>query len=143
MVRSKQRYVVARVDWGSQGRLVDPSLGASHFVSALKELLAVHFGDLGVAVSLQSLAVKYWNSLTGVLLVRIERASHRLLLIALACTQTLKIKGEQRSCRMLVLHVGGTIRSCKQKLIEKRTKGLSDDQGIDSLLEALDSMEGI
>ncbi len=70
-VRFKNRYLLVEVIW-KDGR-ADDSLTEPILQSVLRESLAVNFGDYGLGLALQSLQVKYFNSLTNVLIVRCDR----------------------------------------------------------------------
>lgn len=71
MVRFKNRYPLAEVIW-KDGR-ADDGLTEAILLGALRESLAINFGDSGVGLALQSLQVKYFNPLTNLLILRCGR----------------------------------------------------------------------
>jgi ribonuclease P/MRP protein subunit POP5 len=103
-------------------RTVDPSLQAYTVQSAVRDALRDSFGDLTAGRCMQSLTVRYLNSLTNAAIIRVARADHRALAAAL-CFVT-AIKGKSTALR--TVHIGGTIRSCQKAALKLQRKRMAE-----------------
>lgn len=89
------------------------------YVTVRNALHTAH-GDFGAALVKKSLNVKYLNSSTGVVVIRVRRGCQDLVLTTLPFIKS--IRGTQASFR--TLHLSGTIRSCQKFLIRYHTQQL-------------------
>ena len=108
MVRFKNRYLLAEL-WWHDGR-VDDSLNDAVLLGLLRQSVALNFGDVSAGAALSSIALKYWNPVTGLAIVRCGRDLHREVWASMSLMR--EIKG--RSVLVRVLHNGGTLRSSQE-----------------------------
>ncbi len=99
-MRFKHRYFLCEVKYFDD--MVDQSVTSSMLFRALQGVVEQHYGDYG-AGSLQGFSVKYYNPLTGLLIVRSNRDNYRVMWNALTMLSSLK----QRLCTITVVHIGG------------------------------------
>ena len=121
MVRFKNRYLLARVEFSD--KKVDESLSPRDIFFALKASISYNYGDFGQGLLGNGLQVKYYNGITGQLIVRCARENHRLVWFALSSVTRLR----SRLATISVLHVGGSLRTCQRAAI-KYNKALISDQ---------------
>ena len=77
-------------------------------LAALRESLALHYGDAALGAALASLQVKYFNPRTGLAVVRCGREECASVQACVArCTS---VKG--RKAKLSVLRRSGTLRAC-------------------------------
>lgn len=107
MVRLKNRYVV--VAFRSHSETTSKT-----FLQAIRESVQELFGDVGYGKMLYSLAVKYWSPLGNLAILRVSRSQLRPLL---GCMAILPAKFAFKT-DVQVIHVGGTIRTCKKFLLK-------------------------
>ena len=131
MVRIKHRYVVCQCRWKDRAVAKD-SFTQSVLVEQLRTSILNNFGDFhfGRVVSSGSLLVKYFNPLTGVLLLRCFREDARR--VGFALSTILIVDGER--CTIETIHVGGTIRSCLTTLLKYHEKESASEKRKISLL---------
>lgn len=72
-----------------------------------------HFGEWGLARVLQSLQVRYLNSLTNLAIIRVARADSRTMAALLGFFSAMK----QKQLILRTVHLGGTIRSCQKRAV--------------------------
>jgi len=82
--------------------------------TAIRDALHKAHGDLGMAVVKKSLNVKYMNSQTGIILIRVARGSQHYLQTTLPFIKS--IEGAAVSFKSL--HMAGSIRLCQKFLIK-------------------------
>ena len=113
MVRVKWRYVLTRIVTGPH--LYEESLEISEkaVINSVKASFERLHGAAGLALIVGGLKVKYINTKSLVVLMRVYRASCQQLLQALALVT--RISGE--NVFFSTLHVSGTIRSCYKFLL--------------------------
>lgn len=112
MVRFKNRYLLGHVEFGDNA--VDESISQRDIFFALKASIQYNFGLFGEGLLGNGLQVKYYNGITGQLIVRCARDTHRLVWSAL--TSITKLRSRQAT--VSVLHVGGSLRTCQQAAIK-------------------------
>ncbi|GJQ15764.1 hypothetical protein GpartN1_g7555.t1 [Galdieria partita] len=85
------------------------------FLQAVRDCIQEWCGDVGYGKILYSLAVKYWSSLGSFAIVRVSRSQLKPVLGCLAI-----LSGQlDRKMDFTVVHVGGTLRTCKKFLLKK------------------------
>ncbi|XP_077995236.1 ribonuclease P/MRP protein subunit POP5-like [Glandiceps talaboti] len=112
MVRFKNRYILCELVMESD-RLVYP-IEQKDIYFAVKQAIERCHGDYGAGVTQGGLSVKYLNTYTKTVLIRVRRDHHKLLWSALPFIKSI---GKQQVF-LHSLHIGGTIRSC-QKFLTK------------------------
>lgn len=112
-MRFKNRYLLAELAW-EDGR-VDEALSARELGSALGRAVLEAFGEHGYGMVQSSLQVKYLNSRTGLFIVRVARG-HQDKLTG-ACFYLTELR--RRAVAVRSVHLGGTIRSCKIRALER------------------------
>ncbi|KAG2487526.1 hypothetical protein HYH03_013807 [Edaphochlamys debaryana] len=112
MVRLKNRYLLVEVAW-RDGK-VDDSFGDTALLQAIREGVAVNFGDFGAGTNLASLAVRYYSPYTETAIVRCATAELERIMTSLALTTELK----QRGAQLRVLQVAGTLAGVKRAALE-------------------------
>jgi len=103
-------------------RAVDPALQSITLQHALREALRDNFGDLVAGRTMQSLQVRYLNSLTNTAIVRVARDDHRALGATLCFLTALRA----RPCILRTVHVGGTIRCCQKAAVRLQRKRMDE-----------------
>ncbi len=111
-MRFKHRYFLYHLHF-DDGK-TDSSLQSGYLYKVIKDAVHANFGEYGLGNSLQGLQVKYYNSATNLLIVRAARSEYRLVEASITFIQTLK----NRDVNFLLLHIGGSIRSCQKAAIE-------------------------
>ncbi|KAM9330833.1 ribonuclease P/MRP protein subunit POP5 [Gastrophryne carolinensis] len=91
----------------------------------VREAVARLHGDFGAAAMIVSLAVKYLNAYTGIILLRCRKDFHKLLWSSLQFITSLEDRGQRYPCSINTLHVGGTIRTCQKFLIKYNRQQLN------------------
>ncbi|MCJ1470598.1 hypothetical protein MMC07_009244 [Pseudocyphellaria aurata] len=89
---------------------------------AIREQIAVLYGDYGVGVTASSLNVKYLSAATSTAIVRCSRAHYRLVWAALSFMTHLPSSSSStstRSCVFRVVRVSGTIKKCEEEAIRR------------------------
>ncbi len=136
MVRFKNRYLVAEMlpvdertgvaEYAGEG---GPKMNAAAVAGHLRQGIAANFGQLGVALTSQSLSVKYCNSNTGLVIVRAPRdhvhmvwASITLLTtlpppLSVQLAETSAPAASAKKAIWSVIHSAGTIRSAQKQAI--------------------------
>ena len=115
MVRFKNRYLLAQMRW-HDGR-VDDTLSDTVLLGRLRQGVALNFGDVSAGAALASMAVRYFNPVTGLAIVRCGRDMHR----EVWATMTLMREVKGRSLAVRVLHNGSTLRSSQQAALTHST----------------------
>lgn len=109
MVRFKNRYLLCEVRYGDER--CDSGYTYKDLYDLMRDSVALNFGDLGAGRLSISLGVKYWNAITGLVVVRIAREDLRTLWAAVSLITQIK----SRKARIQVLHCAGTIRKCEER----------------------------
>eukprot|EP00053_Salpingoeca_punica_P002095 m.36179 g.36179 ORF g.36179 m.36179 type:complete len:158 (+) comp11385_c0_seq1:140-613(+) len=117
MVRFKNRYLLVEVRFEDLGPL---TLNERQFSQTIKDAVASAHGDFGIGSLKASLAVKYFNAITGIAIIRCNRDYFQMLWSAVALVNAI----QKRTCLIQTLHVGGTIRSCQKMLVQHNYKQL-------------------
>jgi ribonuclease P/MRP protein subunit POP5 len=122
MVRIKNRYLLVECVWGP---LRDMSMvevpTSSHFYDATRNEIQTLFGVYGIGLLTTSLMVKYTNMETNLVLFRCLRDYSKMIWSALA--RITNIAG--RDVLLRILHVSGTVRSCRKYALEHNKSILS------------------
>ncbi|KAJ6831711.1 putative ribonuclease P/MRP protein subunit POP5 isoform X1 [Iris pallida] len=111
MVLFKNRYMVIEVlvnSKDSSGK--DPIIVTEANVSgAIKESIEKNFGECGLAISLGSFQVKYVNSTTKLIIVRVSRDDHQKVWCAITMVRSIQ------NCPVTfnLLDLSGSIRACR------------------------------
>eukprot|EP01112_Ceratiomyxa_fruticulosa_P017275 TRINITY_DN5350_c0_g1_i1.p1 TRINITY_DN5350_c0_g1~~TRINITY_DN5350_c0_g1_i1.p1 ORF type:complete len:144 (+),score=14.83 TRINITY_DN5350_c0_g1_i1:82-513(+) len=129
MVTFRGRYLLAKIHW--KDGLIDTSMRASHIHDAISRSLKMHFGAYGESFS-ASISVKYWNYETNNVIVRAPFNIYKMAWASI----TLITSIEDRESFFEVLHLGGTMKSCKKMGIKIEDKyeileGSEDEQPSD------------
>lgn len=116
MVRFKNRYLLCEFKW--EDKKFDPNVKNKDIYDAIRDSIGINFGDFGIGTISSSLSskiyiVKYWNPVTGVAIVRIEREEFRKLWCCI--TFITHIRG--RKVRPKVVYTAGTIRTCQREIV--------------------------
>ena len=87
---------------------------------AIRGSVESHFGEYGAALVASALAVRYFDAATGTAIVRAPREHLRLVWAACTLLSTVRTAAESTSvpAQVTVAHVGGTIRSCRQHVVQ-------------------------
>jgi ribonuclease P/MRP protein subunit POP5 len=122
-MRFKNRYLLCTLAF--QDGQVDQSVTTGLLFRTFQILVENQWGDFGAGALMSSLSIKYYNAVTGLLMLRASRDHYRLLWTALHSCYRIK----QRPCNITCIHVGGTIRSCqKAALLHSRRLLLEADR---------------
>ncbi len=117
MVRFKQRYLLAQV-------LVEKGVGepsTRDLYSAITGRVMALLGLWGFGVCKASLQVKYWNAVTGFLILRVARGFVRPVWMAMVSVRDLV----GRPCAISVVHCAGTVRGAKlQQLRHQKLRAM-------------------
>jgi ribonuclease P/MRP protein subunit POP5 len=129
MVRFKNRYLLCEIGW--EDKKFDPNLKNKDIYDAIRDSIAVNFGDFGLGQVLGSLSgklyvVKYFNPATNLLIVRVQREEFRNLWCAI--TFITHIKG--RRVRIKVTYTAGTIRTCQREIVKCIRNWIMDSQNM-------------
>ena len=104
----------------ASNRVVDVSLQSYSLQSALREAFGQLFGEFVLGRVNQSLQVRYLNTLTNTAIIRVARADHRALALALLFLKELKGK----AILIKTIHVSGTIRKCQIAAIKMQKQSM-------------------
>jgi ribonuclease P/MRP protein subunit POP5 len=118
-MRFKNRYILVEMMW-EDGK-VDEGVTAVDLFKALKESVALNFGDWGAGTQQTALTCKYWHALTNMAIFRCARDNAKLVLASLALLRL--IRGRVVTCN--TIHVAGTIRSCQETTIRHHQAALA------------------
>lgn len=93
-------------------------------VRAIRDQIALLYGDYGVGMTASSLNVKYLSPATSTAIVRCARAHYRLVWAALSFMTQLPGSSSpsstpSRPCVFRVVRVSGTIKKCEQEAIKQ------------------------
>lgn len=132
----QNRWLLVRIDYdkseqntadGSVPSMPTQMVGAGgtpmqlQLLRTLRDMIALHFGDVGAGAIAGSLAVRYYSSTTNHAIVRTARLGIQQVWAALTmCTH---LGG--RRVRLIVTHCGGTIRKVQQAAIRQDYKVLA------------------
>jgi RNase P/RNase MRP subunit POP5 len=88
--------------------------------AALRSVIEANFGDWGWCLLVPYLAIKYFDSETGTVILRAPREHHGLLWAACTLLDRLRLPASGRwiSLQIRLVHVGGTLRSCHKRIVE-------------------------
>jgi ribonuclease P/MRP protein subunit POP5 len=136
-MRFKNRYYLVEILWeaiglqpaaasssssGSVHRTSDVSFASHQLQSALREAMLSHFGEWGLARVLQSLQVRYLNSLTNLAILRVARADSRTMAAIIAFISQIK----QKQILLRTVHLAGTIRSCQKRALQLQKQRIGE-----------------
>ena len=116
-MRLKVRYFLCELKFADG--VVDQAVNSGAIYRTLQFLVEKHYGDMG-AGAMQGLNVKYHNPLTGVTIIRCPRAFYRMLYNVIVAVRQVK----HRACVFDVIHLGGTMRSCQERVLEHNARAL-------------------
>lgn len=108
----------------SSHRISDVSLQSYQLQNALREAMVTHFGEWGMARVMQSMQVRYLNSLTNLAILRVARSDSRTMAAIIACLTHIK----QKSMLLKTIHMAGTIRSCQKRALALQHQRLQELQ---------------
>ncbi|XP_064612328.1 ribonuclease P/MRP protein subunit POP5-like [Liolophura sinensis] len=118
-MRFKKRYLLCEIIYADRLQIAKKVTGKDVYYS-VKQMVQKAHGDYGMGALQISLAVKYFNAQTNMVIFRADRAFYKLLMSALALTKELF---GQEAC-FHTLHVSGTIRSCHKFLVKHHRQQL-------------------
>ncbi|KAG2449092.1 hypothetical protein HYH02_005840 [Chlamydomonas schloesseri] len=107
MVRLKNRYLLVEVHY-KDGKL-DESYNELAVLTAIRDAVAVNFGDYGLGCNLSSLQVKFYSPFTGTCIVRCATSENERVITSLALMT--EVKGRPAALRLL--RIAGTLDACK------------------------------
>jgi ribonuclease P/MRP protein subunit POP5 len=93
--------------------MFDPDLKNKDIYDALRDSIALNFGDFGYGENSASMSVKYWNPVTGLAIIRSSRDDFRQILAALFFITHVKA----RKVKISTLYCAGTIRTCERQAV--------------------------
>ena len=88
MVRFKNRYLLCELRYADER--CDSGYTHKDLYDLIRDSVALNFGDLGAGRLSISLGVKYWNAITGLVVVRIAREDLRTLWAAVSLITQIK-----------------------------------------------------
>jgi len=113
MVRLKQRYVLCEIVTPDERRLMCHTWKSHDVYTCVRNAIVKAHGDYGIAIMQSSLSVKYLNALTRIVLLRVRRGLHHMLIQSLMFVNKLN----NQDVFLHTLHISGTIRSCEKFLV--------------------------
>ncbi|XP_048411660.1 ribonuclease P/MRP protein subunit POP5 [Stegostoma tigrinum] len=122
MVRFKSRYLLCEIVF--ENPQFRHCIEEKNIYKTVKDAIIRAHGDFGLGCCSLSLAVKYLNAYTGIVLIRCRKDFYRLLWSAMQLITFLESKNQKYPCFFNTLHVGGTIRTCQKFLIQYNRKQL-------------------
>ncbi|KAL5008840.1 hypothetical protein ScPMuIL_014421 [Solemya velum] len=125
MVRVKFRYIVAEIQYQCEGETRTPIKDVDILMS-VKKAVAIAHGDYGVGCMLYSLRVSYFKPQMNIVMIRVGRRAHTLVLTAMIFVK----KIGYNSAEYKTLHLGGTMRSCHKFLLKYYRNNLSFIAGL-------------
>lgn len=138
MVRFKHRYLLCKLIEGGSHKRTFPITEQQLYHNVRNAVSHAH-GNYGFALIQSSLRVKYVNVQTHVVVIRVSRKAHHLVLSALAMEKQIG----QVNAFYRTLHVAGTIRSCKKflaKYNKEQLNILAKDASPESFLQIQQSL---
>ena len=120
-MRFKSRYLLFVLDWVSPA--THSPIASINIYRAIRESVVFNFGEYGFGHVLTGAAVKYYNDITGVTIVRSTRDDWRM--VECAIMNITHIGSDVVSFRLL--NVSGTIRHAQRAAVEHITKALVDE----------------
>lgn len=127
MVRLKNRYLVVEFQTKSE------NTDSKWFLQAIRDSIQELFGDIVYGKILYSLAIKYWSTTGTFAILRTSRSQLKPVLATLTILPA-KLSGKTTT-EFTVVHVGGTLRTCKKFLLKKATA----DQKTKKKVEQIDT----
>ncbi|KAJ8131545.1 hypothetical protein O1611_g2084 [Lasiodiplodia mahajangana] len=137
MVRIKERYLLVNIiyptELGTRPNLPDvvvlnqptsDELTPVALLRAIRAEVAALFGDYGSG----ALEVKYLSQATSTFILRIARASYRLVWTALSFMNSVPVRNG-KPCVFRVVHVSGTIRKAEEEAIRRARKLIFEAKG--------------
>eukprot|EP00736_Rhodelphis_marinus_P012446 Rmarinus@m.17555 len=115
MVRLKHRYLLCEIYVEGPKR----KLPVGVFLSSLRDSIIRNFGDIGIAQTGHTLAIKFWDSVSGLCVVRCNRETARNVWASL----TSLTQSWGSNIVVKVLRVSGSVRTGKPfylEFLEKR-----------------------
>ncbi|KAI0870703.1 Rpp14 family protein [Hypoxylon argillaceum] len=142
MVRIKERYLLVNIlyptELGTRANLPDvvvlnqpasEDLTAVALLRAIRAEVAALFGDYGSgALEGGGFSVKYLSQATSTFILRIARASYRLVWTALSLMNSVPVKNG-KPCVFRVVHVSGTIRKAEEEAIRRARNLIFEAKG--------------
>jgi RNase P/RNase MRP subunit POP5 len=100
--------------------------GERELHAALRATIESCFGDLGWCLLVPSLATKYFDAETGMAILRAPRDQYRLLWAACSLLNQVQLTatGQWVPLRVRVVHVGGSVRSCQNRMMQAMRREL-------------------
>eukprot|EP00045_Choanoeca_perplexa_P014773 m.175914 g.175914 ORF g.175914 m.175914 type:complete len:146 (+) comp16791_c0_seq18:1718-2155(+) len=117
MVRFKNRYYLVELQFSAAAAR---NFSSKRLVEALKLTIKKHHGDFGLGSVMASLSVKYFNTTTLCAVIRCSKDYEAILTTALPLLRAIG----KEACRLQVLRVAGTIKTCQRALKEHSEKRL-------------------
>jgi len=115
MVRTKQRYILAEVNYAKSIR--KKKFIESEIISAILKSVYNNFGDYGRGI-VGKLSIKYTNEDISVVIIRCNRASLKIVWSSMSLITNI----ESTDVAFRVLHVAGTIKSVNKIFLDFRSK---------------------
>jgi ribonuclease P/MRP protein subunit POP5 len=138
-MRLKNRYHLVRLHWEDEGPR--GKFDKSGVYRAIRDSIALNFGDMGAASVQRSLNVMYFCPLSRLCMVRAARDHSFMVRQAM----TFITMTQKTTVRFVTLAVCGTTRTLKRALLLQHQRVLqhTDEQARDGLLLELQTIEGM
>ena len=111
MVRLKHRYLIIQII-PEQNQSSILKINQIDILNTIKERILELYGDIGFGIWAKSLALKYYNNLHNIFILRCTRDGEINVRLGISCIQSIK----QISCICRVLEIAGSTRTCKDKM---------------------------
>eukprot|EP00040_Diaphanoeca_grandis_P004215 m.27609 g.27609 ORF g.27609 m.27609 type:complete len:149 (-) comp15774_c1_seq1:124-570(-) len=119
-MRLKNRYMLVEIIF-LDGK-VDESLATKDIGKVLKDAVKTFHGDYGFSCVVSSLQVKAFRPLSSIAVIKVSRDHYEKLWTAMTFITSVR----QRSCIFNLVHLAGTIRSCRKKMLQLNQKQLKE-----------------
>jgi RNase P/RNase MRP subunit POP5 len=111
-MRVKVRHLLIRIIYDDG--ITDPTVVLPQIAKALNNSIEYYYGDYGNIPLRYGYQVKYFNSITGLCLIRVPRNFCQT--VVYSTTNVKKLNG--KGVKLDILHISGTINRCQQIAIE-------------------------
>ena len=121
MVRLKSRYLLCKII-SPQAHKIQPH----DVMQAIKSSLTSLYGNYGCSSVSSKLVIKYMNSKTKLLQLKVAHAHHKMLWSSLPFIKEVYIRAEKTDiqCMLQTLYCGATIRSVQKYVVKHDRKAI-------------------
>lgn len=117
MVRSKNRYLVIRVQFDCHESAKNAKTDDQSIYQAIRSSIQELFGSVGVGKFGMELETKYWNPFTGISFVKCQRDFYKEVRTAITFIKLIN----KHLCAVHCLYVAATIKSAEKFLLDYNT----------------------